>query len=250
MKKLSVLSIITFVFLTVNSHAANDNLNKFYTKYYGITINTPTGFNKANVSGTCWQPSFQLKKAEGWHTAFFLRGLPSISVFYSNQNNSTWMMVGDMQGNEKDSLYKAKMYGDMQLALHQPESAKPSELLKNVKVYTGNDAAKIMNADTVYVAEYILEKPEISFEDNKGSFSHCIAIYAMKAGYTSYVGYILTNDTSDEEKQKRIKTLTDAVRYVNDWTATDEIISTRHSKYKKYIERKIKIRGHGIRVEK
>lgn len=246
MRRAIILFITALLSLTANAmmyhyYVIKGDVNEFYTKYYGITMKMPTNFHIASYDILGWQPSFQLKDAEGWRAGLYFRGLPSISFMYSNPDESTWMLIGDMESNESDSLYKEKIYGDMRLAQHLPENATLNEMLKNVKVFTGQEAAKIMNADTVYVATYKFEVPQIPLM-HKGSFTHCIAVYAMKAGYTSYVGYILTNDTSEEAKQKNLKTLADAMHYVDGWTATKEITSTRHEKSADYIEKVLEIK--------
>lgn len=245
MRRAIILFITALLGLTANAmdyyYVVKGDVNEFYTKYYGITMKMPTGFHVASWNLEGWQPSFQLKDAEGWRATLYFRGIPSISFFYSNPDESTWMLIGDMESNESDSLYKEKIYGDMRLAQHLPENATLNEMLKNVKVFTGQEAAKIMNADTVYVATYKFEVSQIPLM-HKGSFTRCIAVYAMKAGYTSYVGYILTNDTSEEAKQKNLKTLTDAMHYVDGWTATKEITSTRHEKSADYIEKVLEIK--------
>lgn len=232
MKKLLLLTSFLLGIGMMYGHkfAQNIDLPKYYSTYFGIERYTPKGFTLDSTACVVWQPFFQTNEYYGLQTQDAFKGMPIISEIYNSVDGQCVLLENFMQCDDTDSAFNVKLTKELRAMLHFDDAVPMVEVLKGVQSFYGKDARRLLNADTVYIANYKLDKPEIYNIESPnitGNFAYCTAIYAKRAGFAGHIGYLLMTEKGFADKDKYMNAHNTSVRYIDGWKSSDSIEANR-----------------------
>lgn len=210
-------SLFMFLLLTICTMAEAQNATRLKTRFvqsqFDIKWSIPTSF-----TADAWSQNHFIysttDKPKGKVAAGYIYDLGATStngdcrLLYASLSQMALSYHGHV-GNVYKSFVAHELYSAANngLDIHEKEEL-TDELNKRICIYTGSQAKKEYNADSVYVVDF----PNVSDKMAPG-YNHCIGIYLCKTGYMPIIIKSLLNDNGYQNKDKYIKLTQKAVRF-------------------------------------